>query len=104
MERKRKDTRQAPRTPRATKHRGTEGSARQIPSREEHSSLHQEPTMSIFNEEEEGPGHNQLEWAKVRKRAILKQITMDDWEKANNFQRQILHQIELAILSVENEN
>ena len=48
-------------------------------------------------------GHNQLEWAKVRKRAILGQTTMSDWEKANDFQRKIIHQIELAIISATNE-
>lgn len=45
-------------------------------------------------------GHNQLQWAKVRKRAILQQTTQEDWENANTFQRQVMHQIELAIISV----
>ena len=48
-------------------------------------------------------GHNQLQWAKVRKRAILKQTTTDDWENASDFQRQVIHQIELAIISVTDE-
>lgn len=49
-------------------------------------------------------GHNQLQWAKVRKRAILGKTTMDDWENANTFQRQVMHQIELAILSVTQDD
>jgi hypothetical protein len=48
-------------------------------------------------------GHNTLQWAKVRKRAILQQTTTDDWEKASDFQRQVIHQIELAIISATNE-
>ena len=46
-------------------------------------------------------GHNQLQWAKVRRRAILRQTTVDDWELASDFQRKVIHQIELAIISVE---
>ena len=49
-------------------------------------------------------GHNQLQWAKVRKRAILQQTTTDDWEKASDFQRQVMHQIELAIASVTEDD
>ncbi len=49
-------------------------------------------------------GHNQLEWAKVRKRAILRKTTIDDWELASDFQRKVIHQIELALISVEDEN
>jgi hypothetical protein len=49
----------------------------------------------------EDEGHNQLEWSKVRKRAILQQTTVADWEKADTWQRQVLHQIELALISVE---
>lgn len=45
-------------------------------------------------------GHNQLEWAKVRKRAILQKSTQKDWEEADDWQRQVMHQIELAIISV----
>jgi hypothetical protein len=48
-------------------------------------------------------GHNSLQWAKVRKRAILQQTTTDDWEKASPEQRMIIHQIELAIISATNE-
>lgn len=49
-------------------------------------------------------GHNQLQWAKVRKRAILQQSTQADWENANTFQRQVMHQIELAVLSVTEDD
>lgn len=49
-------------------------------------------------------GHNQRQWAQVRKRAILGQTTVDDWEKANDFQRQVIHQIELAIISVTDDH
>lgn len=49
-------------------------------------------------------GHNVPTWAKVRKRAILRQTTTDDWEKANDFQRQVIHQIELAIISVTEQD
>lgn len=49
-------------------------------------------------------GHNQLEWAKVRKRAILQRTTLADWEGASMEQRKIMHQIELAVLSVTEED
>ena len=65
---------------------------------------HQRRKESTMEEEEIiGEGHNQLEWAKVRKRAILQTTTMADWEKANDFQRKVLHQIELAIISVQDD-
>ena len=47
--------------------------------------------------------HNALQWAKVRKRAILKQITVDDWENSSDLQRKIIHEIELALISVEED-
>lgn len=47
--------------------------------------------------------HNALQWAKVRKRAILGQTTVDDWENGSDFQRQVIHQIELALISVEED-
>lgn len=47
--------------------------------------------------------HNALQWAKVRKRAICLQTTVDDWENASDFQRQVIHQIELALLSLEDQ-
>lgn len=49
-------------------------------------------------------GHNQLEWAKVRKRAVLQKSTQKDWEEADDWQRQVMHQIELAILSVTQDD
>lgn len=48
--------------------------------------------------------HNQLQWAKVRKRAILRQTTVDDWENASDLQRKIIHEIELALISVEDDH
>lgn len=49
-------------------------------------------------------GHNQRQWAQVRKRAILQQTTIDDWENANDWQQQVMHQIELAIISVTDDH
>ena len=55
------------------------------------------------NEPEEKE-HNTLQWAKVRKRAILGQTTYSDVEEASKIQRHILHQIELAVRSVTEED
>jgi hypothetical protein len=49
-------------------------------------------------------GHDRLKWPKVRKRAILQKTTEDDWENADQWQRQVMHQIELAILSVTKDD
>lgn len=52
------------------------------------------------NEPEEKE-HNTLQWAKVRKRAVLGQITYSDTEEASKLQRYVLHQIELAVKSID---
>lgn len=59
----------------------------------------------ILNEGNTPPerGHNQRAWKAVRRRALLQQTTIDDWENADDFQRKVMHQIELAINSVIHE-
>lgn len=45
-------------------------------------------------------GLNRLEWAKARKDMVLGRITETQWDRANQDQRKILHEIELAVKSV----
>ena len=59
------------------------------------------PTIAGNNIE---PEHNPLQWSKVRKRAIMGQTTYDDLEKASAYQKSVLHQIELAVKSITEED
>lgn len=46
-------------------------------------------------------GHSRIEWAKVRKRAVLGQLDYSDHQKANRWQLAVIRQIELAVQSVD---
>jgi len=49
-------------------------------------------------------GLNQIEFAKARKAMILGRLTEGQWDKANSYQKGVLHQIELAVQSITLED
>jgi hypothetical protein len=49
-------------------------------------------------------GLNRLEWPKARKDMALGKLSESDWGKANKDQKKILHEIELAIQSIDMED
>jgi hypothetical protein len=49
-------------------------------------------------------GLNRLEFAKARKDIALGRLTQAQWSKASIEQQKILHQIELAIISITLED
>lgn len=58
--------------------------------------------MEIKTSEEYGL--NRTEWPKARKDMALGNLTETQWGKANADQRKILHEIELAIQSIDIED
>ena len=56
---------------------------------------------TTHNSVKQEPEHNNLQWAKVRKRAVLGQTTYLDVEEASAWQKAVLHQIELAVRSID---
>lgn len=59
---------------------------------------------TTHNDVAQEPEHNVLQWAKVRKRAVLGQTTYSDVEEASVWQKAVLHQIELAVKSISEED